>query len=104
EAEGLGPVDGEEERRGLAEEARLVALADLSHELHVGPGEERLHDRLEIRLVELLDLRRDAQPHPRAARDADRAVGSLLRRDAPEESEVAAAPVARREEVARKAV
>ena len=63
EAERLRPVDGEEERERIAEEARLGVIVDLADELDQRIGEQRLDDRPEVVLVRFVDLRSDLERH-----------------------------------------
>ena len=51
--------------------------------------EERRNARLEVVAIDVVDLRRDFQRDAGAARDRDRNIGTLLRRDAAEEREIA---------------
>jgi hypothetical protein len=60
ESERLGPVDGENERRTLAEEPCLLPLVYLADELDIGMGvDQRLNDLVPISLVDAVDLCRD---------------------------------------------
>src|SRR5690606_14881876 len=91
QSEGLGPVDRKEQRARVAEELRFLLVADLAEVFDARLLEQRFDHVLEVFAVRPVDLRRDAQRQAGRARDRDRAVDALLRRDAPEEREVVAA-------------
>ena len=90
-AERLRPVDGKQQRLRLAQELRLLMLVDLADEFDAGAVEQRLDLRPEIGFVGAVDLGCDLQRNAERARDRDGAVGPLLRRDAAEKGDIAAA-------------
>src|SRR5258707_3342442 len=91
EAERLGPVDRKEQRRGIAQERRLLRLGQLAHEFgHGCRGDQRLDMAAEVFAVGPIDLRGDAQARTRAARDLDGALQPVLGRDTVEECEISA--------------
>src|SRR5262249_15943231 len=63
---------------------------DLAHEGDVGSAEERRDFRLEIGLVDLVDLGRNAQRQPGGAGDGDGMIGPFFRTDPTKERKVAA--------------
>ena len=94
DAEGFGPIDREQQRRRVAEELRLLRIADLADERDIGRAVQQRRDlALVVRLVLAVDLRRDLQGHAHASCDGDRAIHALLRRNAAEEREIVAARI-----------
>ena len=90
QAERLGPIDREQQRPRIAQELRLLALVDLTHELDIRVlGHQRRHDVIPIRAVNAVDLGGDLERQAGASRDLDGAVRPLLRRDPAEEREIA---------------
>ena len=79
QTEGLGPVDGKEERRGLAEELILLLVIHFSNELDAGTAEQWFDDVLEIGAVNGVDFRCDFERHFCSPCDFDRAVQPLFR-------------------------
>src|SRR6185437_6772454 len=86
------PVDWKKQRLRLAQELRLLLVVDLADEFDAAGGEQRLDLGAKIDLVGAVDLGRDFERYSHGARNGDGAVGSLLRRDAPEEGQIAAGP------------
>jgi hypothetical protein len=87
---GSGRRSGTARRARLAEEFALGGLVDLTDEFNAGPVEQRLDPYAEILLVDLgRNLERDAE----SARDSNRRLDPFFRRNAAEESEIAAARV-----------
>ena len=91
QAERLGPIDREQQGPGLAEKFRLGVLVDLADELHPGLAEQRGDGVAEIDFVDLIDLGGDLERDAAGAGDGDSAIGALLRTDAAEKGEIAAA-------------
>src|SRR5262249_13453943 len=86
-------------------ELALGALIDLSDEFHTRLVEKRYDLLTEIDFVDFVDLRSDLQRDFERARDPDRPVGPLLRRDTAEERHVVAIrPVSGLEKLAGEAV
>jgi hypothetical protein len=92
-SERFRPPDREEQRASASEEFRFLRVRNLAHvfdlaSIDMGP------DRLfAIWPVERVDPGCEFQRHPRAARDLDRGVDPLVRRDPSEKGEIAARPV-----------
>src|SRR5690606_36395913 len=95
-AERLGPVDGEQQRSGIAQKRLLLVIADLTDILDPRRGKQGPNDRIEVLAIHLVDLGGDAKRHAEPPRDLNRTIHALLRADAPEEGEVAPAPSADR--------
>ena len=90
QAEGLGPVDREQQRVRSAQERGLLMVADLADELDQRIGvDHRLDDRLPIGLVRRVDLGRHLQWLVQRRRDLDRPVRPLFGRYPAQEGEVA---------------
>ena len=90
--ERLRPVDRKQQRLRLAQKLRLLLVVDLADEFDAAGAEQRLDLGAEIDLVGAVDLGRDLERNAQRARNGDGAVGPLLRRDAPEEGQIAAGP------------
>jgi hypothetical protein len=90
EAEGLGPVDREEESRSICEECGFLRLGDLADEVDLVFLEERADSLLPVLQVVGIDLGRNLERQSGPSRDLDCPVGPLLGGDASDESEVSA--------------
>src|SRR5262249_33274874 len=106
QAERLRPVDGEEQRAGVAEELILFGAAHLAYEFGERRGllQERLNGIAEVVVIHGIDARRDLQRHFGAAGDLDGAVEPLFGRNAAEKREIVSAAFVKRMQIARQAV
>ena len=87
EPERLVPRDREEERRRLGEQTRFRGFVDLADEADALTIDVWLDLRLEPRPIAVVDLAREEQASPGAARHVDRHIGALGRGEAAEEGE-----------------
>ncbi len=90
QAEGLGPVHREQQRRGLAEELGLPLAPDLAHVFDQRVVQQRLDHLVEIGAVGRIDLGGDLQRHAQRLGDGDGAIRTLLGRDTAQEGKIAA--------------
>ena len=98
QAERFGPVDGEQQGLGPAQEGGLLMVTDLADEFDQRIGvDHRLDDGLPIDPIGRVDLGRDLQRLVESGGDVDGAVRPLLGRDAAKEGQIAVGP--RREAV-----
>jgi hypothetical protein len=104
EAEGLAPVDQKKQGARARNESPFLRIAHFANEFHGRLPQERFDLLVVVRLVGLADLGRDAETHARPARHFNRPINALLGRDAAEEQQVVAAPIARHEQVGGQAV
>src|SRR5689334_1114461 len=89
QAERLRPIDGKEQGQRFPEKLGLGALIDLADILHAGLIDERRDLLPEIDLVRLVDFGRDLQRDSERPGELDGAVGTLFRRDAADERQIA---------------
>src|SRR5215813_8397021 len=89
QAEGLGPIDGKQERTRVAEELGLLSVVDLAEVLDPRGGEQRLDLSLEVLPVGGVHLCADVERKAGSLCDLHRTVEPLLRRDATDEGEIA---------------
>ena len=92
QAERFRPVDREQQRLGVAEKCRFLAVTDLAHELDQGMVQQRLDDLVEVCRIHGVNLGGDLQRQARALGDRDGTVRAFLGRDPAKEGEVGGLP------------
>ena len=88
QAERLGPIDREQQRRGAAQQLGFVLLVYFAHELNLIPAKNRLDLAVPVILVDRIDLGRDFERHTRTTRDLYRQIGPLFGRDTPQKNQI----------------
>ena len=105
EAEGLRPIDREDQGARVPEELRLAALVDLADEFNAGLVEQGCDDLAKIGFIHLVDLGRDLERQAERTCDRYRTIWAFLGRDAAEEGDISAARIViRRVQIERQAV
>ena len=95
EPERLWPVDREQQAHSVAQERRLVPIADLPDVLDQWVAQQRADHFVEVDLIDAVDLGRDLERYAGTPRDLDRVIRPLLGADPSEKGEIAAAGVRR---------
>src|SRR5712692_3835700 len=88
--EWLGPVHREEQRLRAVKEILLFGDSSFTEKFDPRGGEQRLDYWLKVVAIDPIDLGRNLEWNPGAARDFDRKVRPLLGRDTAEEGKVGA--------------
>src|SRR4029077_1255581 len=105
EAEGLWPIDREEQGARVSEELRLAVIVDLADEFNAGLVEQGCDNLAKIGFIYLVDLGRDLERQAERTRNRYRTIWAFLGRDAAEEGDISAARIViRRVQVERQAV
>jgi hypothetical protein len=88
QTEGLGPIDSEQQREGVAEKLGFFVLSNLSDVFDQRRPDTGLGHLIEIFTIDRIHFGRDPKRQTGAGRDFNRDVEPFLRRDPPNESEI----------------